>query len=245
MTFRWTSAANSVCRTVRKVGNVALGTAVRSVLLARNAMALIGLVLVSFAITEGTRVATPDEVTATVEPAVAVAVRHSTAGRTADAARIVLARYVSRRYRVAQDAAEQIVGDAFRTGRQVGLDPLVILAVIAVESGFNPFAQSEAGAKGLMQVMPRIHAGLLREHGGERVVLDPPTNILVGARILKSYVSITGSVEAGLQYYSGSGGTETGEYAQKVLAERARLEERLQGGGEGLRTEGESLSRAT
>ncbi|TMG78609.1 MAG: lytic transglycosylase domain-containing protein [Betaproteobacteria bacterium] len=136
-----------------------------------------------------------------------------------------LINYVSRRYRVAPDVIEQFVGAAHDAGRQVGLDPLLILAVMAVESRFNPVAESLVGAKGLMQVIPRHHLDKLLEHGGEEAVLDPMINIPVGARILKEYIRRTGSVEAGLQFYNGSLADPSSQYAQKVIAERERLQE--------------------
>src|SRR5438445_3149140 len=136
-----------------------------------------------------------------------------------------LANYVSRKYRIAPDVTEQFVGAAYDAGRQVGLDPLLILAVMAVESRFNPVAESLVGAKGLMQVIPRHHLDKLLEHGGEEAVLDPMINIPVGARILKEYIRRTGSVEAGLQFYNGSLADPSSQYAQKVIAERERLQE--------------------
>ena len=81
---------------------------------------------------------------------------------------------------------------------EVGLDPLLVLAVIAVESRFNPIAESGMGAKGLMQIIPRFHLDKLRAAGGEDAVFDPESNILVGARILQEYVYRTGTLDAGL-----------------------------------------------
>ena len=136
-----------------------------------------------------------------------------------------LANYVSRKYRIAPDVTEQFVGAAYDAGRQVGLDPLLILAVMAVESRFNPVAESLMGAKGLMQVIPRHHLDKLLEHGGEEAVLDPMINIALGARILKEYVRRTGSLEAGLQFYNGALADPSSQYAQKVFAEKERLQD--------------------
>jgi soluble lytic murein transglycosylase-like protein len=133
--------------------------------------------------------------------------------------------YLSRRYRIAPDATERLVGAAYDAGQQVGLDPLLILAVMAIESRFNPIAESWVGAKGLMQVVPRHHQDKLLEHGGEQAVLDPMTNILLGARILKEYIRRTGSLEAGLQFYNGALADPSSQYAQKVMAEKERLEQ--------------------
>jgi len=135
----------------------------------------------------------------------------------------VIANYLSRRYKVALDATKQLVSGAYDAGRQLKVDPLLILAVMGVESRFNPIAESVMGAKGLMQVIPKYHPEKFVEHGGIGTVLDPMTNILVGARILKEYTRRAGSIEAGLQLYSGGLLDTTGQYAQKVLAELGRL----------------------
>ncbi len=137
----------------------------------------------------------------------------------------VLATYLSRRYKVAADATEHLVGAAYQAGRQIGLDPLLILAVMAIESRLNPIAESVMGAKGLMQVIPKHHHDKFEEHGGADSVLDPMTNILVGARILKEYIRRTGSVEAGLQTYAGALSDISSQYSQKVIAEKERLEQ--------------------
>lgn len=138
-----------------------------------------------------------------------------------------LANYLARRYRVANDATEQLVGAAHQAGKRTGLDPLLILAVMAVESRFNPIAESEMGAKGLMQVIPQHHQDKLLQHGGDDAVLDPATNILIGARILKDYIRRSGSAEAGLQLYAGASSDSSSQYAQKVLAEKERLAQAL------------------
>jgi len=139
----------------------------------------------------------------------------------------VLAGYLARKYRVAGDATVDLVGESYAVGRAVGLDPLLILAVISVESRFNPIAESDMGAKGLMQVIPRFHTEKLAVHGGEDAVLDPKTNILVGAQILKEYIRLAGGLEAGLQMYNGAADDPSQGYAQKVIAEKQRLEQAL------------------
>jgi len=135
-----------------------------------------------------------------------------------------LANYLSKRYRVAADAAEPLVGVAFSVGRQVGLDPLLILAVMTVESRLNPFAQGEGGATGLMQIIPGMHRDKVPQ-GNEFSILDPTTNVLVGSRILKEYIRRTGSLESGLQFYNGALWDTTSQYAQKVMAVQQRLQQ--------------------
>jgi soluble lytic murein transglycosylase-like protein len=136
----------------------------------------------------------------------------------------ILAVYLSRHYGIAPDVAEEWVSAAHVASARMGVDPLVVLAVIAVESGFNPNAQSRAGAQGLMQVVPKYHEDKLEEHGGTGAVFDPTVNILVGTRILEQYIRRMGSLEAGLQRYNGASSDATARYAHKVLAERERLQ---------------------
>lgn len=132
---------------------------------------------------------------------------------------------VSKRYRVAREATRGLVALAYRAGARSGVDPLLIIAVIAVESRFNPIAQSDGGAMGLMQVIPHYHADKLDEAGAS--VLDPETNIQLGARVLKEYLRRGGTEIAGLQLYNGSLGDPDNGYAQRVLAEKQRLQAAL------------------
>ena len=138
-----------------------------------------------------------------------------------------LSQFLAKRYKVSQAFTLDLVTIAHVAGQQVGLDPLLIIAVMAVESRFNPIAESDMGAKGLMQVIPRFHTEKLAVHGGEYAVLDPKTNILVGAQILKEYIRLAGGVEAGLQMYNGAADDPSQGYAQKVIAEKQRLEQAL------------------
>jgi soluble lytic murein transglycosylase-like protein len=135
--------------------------------------------------------------------------------------------FLAKRYRVAQDAVSGFVATAYRAGGEAKVDPLLILAVMAVESRYNPVAESAMGAKGLMQVIPKFHGDKLLEHGGETALLDPQVNIQVGARILREYLSRFGETETALQMYAGAFDEPNSFYALKVLAERARLEQML------------------
>ena len=131
--------------------------------------------------------------------------------------------HLARRFRVSADALDELVREAYAVGDVTRLDPLLILAVMAVESSFNPIAESDFGAKGLMQVVPRFHLDKLAAHGGEDAVLDPRINIRVGAQILREYVRQAGGLEEGLQLYAGAADDPSQAYAQKVTAEKRRL----------------------
>ena len=124
----------------------------------------------------------------------------------------------------------RMVHTAFREGRRNDVDPLLILAVIAVESRFNPIAESEQGAVGLMQIVPRFHMDKVdakSDAGGAPSFLPPRANIAIGTRILKDSIRRGGGEAAGLQLYNGSFDDESRAYANRVQAERRRLEEAL------------------
>lgn len=131
--------------------------------------------------------------------------------------------YVKRRYRVSPEAVLPVFEVAELIGKERRIDPLLILAIIGVESGFNPFAESTMGARGLMQVIPRFHMDKVPVGAGSRHLFDPAVNIRVGVRVLEEAIRRRGGLTAGLQQYAGSSDSEGG-YANKVLAEKARLE---------------------
>jgi soluble lytic murein transglycosylase-like protein len=141
----------------------------------------------------------------------------------------LVASYLARRYRVAQEPVGQLVRAAFDTGREVGLDPLLLLAVMAIESGFNPYAESGVGAQGLMQVMSKVHSDKFQYFGGTRAALEPTTNIKVGALVLKDCIARGGSLAGGLRLYVGSASQDDGGYGAKVVAERDRLRDVARG----------------
>jgi soluble lytic murein transglycosylase-like protein len=145
----------------------------------------------------------------------------------ADSKQRALVQYVARRYKLAVENAADAVTAAFTAGQRVGVDPLLILAVMAVESSFNPYAESHMGAKGLMQIIPRFHLDKLAPFGGPAAVLDPDANVHVGAKILKEYIRMAGSLESGLLLYNGSAADAEAVYAQKVMAERQRIQDVL------------------
>ena len=137
-----------------------------------------------------------------------------------------VAQWISRRYRVAPEPISRLVQEAWEMGRRASVDPTLILAVMAVESSFNPFAQSSVGAQGLMQVLTRVHDDKYQGFGGVHAAFDPVTNLRVGVQILRDYIAHTGSVEGGLRYYVGAANLEgDGGYAERVLAEQSLIKQ--------------------
>ncbi|HEY6896816.1 MAG TPA: transglycosylase SLT domain-containing protein [Rhodocyclaceae bacterium] len=131
---------------------------------------------------------------------------------------------VARRYRVASSAVTNMVRVAQAEARDAGMDPLLVLAVIGIESGFNPVSESVVGAQGLMQVIGKYHPDKL-PRDEKAALLDPATNIRVGVLVLRESIQRAGSLQGGLQQYAGALGDPDQTYANKVLAERQRLEQ--------------------
>ena len=174
----------------------------------------------------------PTQVSPAAVPEQAGAIEHAASLATTEDKEVVtkeqkwVTNWLAKRYRVAGDAANMLVGATYRTAREVKIDPLLVLAVMAIESGFNPFAESPMGAQGLMQVMSKVHHDKFQPLGGLKAALNPVANIKVGATILKEYVSRGGSVESGLKMYVGAAAFENDAgYGYKVLAEYKRLQE--------------------
>lgn len=135
-----------------------------------------------------------------------------------------VAYWLSKKYRIAPEPLGLLVAEAYETGARVKLDPTLILAVMAIESKFNPFAQSPVGAQGLMQVMTRVHTDKYESVGGKLAAFDPVTNLRVGVKVLQECIARAGSIEGGLRYYVGAANLpDDGGYAAKVLAEHFRL----------------------
>jgi hypothetical protein len=135
-----------------------------------------------------------------------------------------VAYWLSKKYKVAAEPLSVLVAEAFELGKRTKLDPTLILAIMAVESSFNPFAQSHVGAQGLMQVMTQIHGEKYESAGGTLTAFDPVTNMRVGVKVLQECIARAGSLEGGLKYYVGAANlADDGGYASKVLAEQVRL----------------------
>ncbi len=138
--------------------------------------------------------------------------------------------------------------DIIRTvSRREGVDEQLVKAVVEAESGFNPNAVSQAGAKGLMQLMDGTARSV-----GVRNSFDPAANIAGGTRFLRSMLDRFGSVPLALAAYNAGPGAvekyggippyqETENYVDRVLSlqhrnQVAAASTPIQGGNSGRRT---------
>lgn len=183
-------------------------------------------------------VTAPWPATATVQQELAVAAQAPASGSGVTLAQVLqrqavsqsqqdaLIQYLSRKYLVATQAAQMFVETAYVVGDELKVDPLLLLAIIATESRFNPYAGGQVGGPtGLMQVMMSVHREKFTQLGrGETMVFNPVANIRVGAFILAYCIRTRGSIAGGLLCYCGASGPNAdGGYTEKVLSERRRL----------------------
>lgn len=167
-----------------------------------------------------------DDGAALVELAEPEAIQRATAANPAELNRqqAAVAYWIARRYNVAPEPISRLVQEAWSVGQRMGVEPTLVLAVMAVESGFNPFAQSHVGAQGLMQVMTGVHHDKYAIFGGKNAAFDPVTNLRVGVQVLKDCIRRAGSLEGGLKYYVGAANlADDRGYGAKVLAEQTYL----------------------
>jgi hypothetical protein len=142
-----------------------------------------------------------------------------------DAQQRAVVGFITRKYGVSSEIVQELVRTSFAAGKQFGVDPLLVVAMMAVESSFNPIAESVAGAKGLMQIIPKYHLEKFADFGGEQTVFDPRVNVLVGARILREYLLMaSGDLFTALQTYAGAITDRDAAYTNRVLNEKDQLD---------------------
>ena len=94
-----------------------------------------------------------------------------------------------------------------------GLDPALLAAVVYVESRFDPNARSDAGALGLMQLLPETAEGIALRTGGTRFVVadlrDPEINVRYGSWYLDHLRHRYGDMRMALAaYHAGQGNVD-------------------------------------
>lgn len=135
-----------------------------------------------------------------------------------------VADFFEKKYKLDRAKIEEYVSNTVLIAKEVNIDPVLLLAVISVESNFNPNIKSHAGAEGLMQVMTSVHRDKYAHFGGTSDAVKPEVNIRVGAYILKYLIATGGSLRNGLKFYVGAANAEDdGGYGDKVMAERNRI----------------------
>lgn len=106
-----------------------------------------------------------------------------------------------------------ILRGVHREATRAGLEPELVLAVIQIESAFNPYAVSYVGAQGMMQVMPFWKKEIGRTDDN---LINLDTNLRYGCTILKHYLDREkGNIANALARYNGSYGTT--KYSRKVM----------------------------
>jgi soluble lytic murein transglycosylase-like protein len=135
--------------------------------------------------------------------------------------------WLARKYRVAPEPLAALVAEAHVLSASSKLPAHLILAVMAIESNFHPYVQSKAGAQGLMQVMPKVHANRYEEFGGKLAAFDPLTNLRVGVSVLVDCIKLKGgNVDDGLRFYLGGDAVASGGdgYVARVRAEQNHMD---------------------
>lgn len=126
---------------------------------------------------------------------------------------------------IGEEQAEKIIVATTEAATEFSIDPLLLLALIKVESRFDQDAIGSGGSsKGLVQVIPYWHKEKIAD-GRRRLntysVFDLKLNTWLGAAILKEYMSKTKTVHAALVRYNASPTAPL--YANAVLAEYKKL----------------------
>jgi hypothetical protein len=122
------------------------------------------------------------------------------------------------------DIQQRVIAQAKRHN----VSPSLALAIAKVESNFNPQALSHAGAKGVMQIMPRTAEQVFGVHRSR--LFEPNVNIEVGVKFIKKLLErYDGRLDIALSHYNGGSGVKnrygelsvmpaTRSYVDKVLA---------------------------
>jgi soluble lytic murein transglycosylase-like protein len=167
------------------------------------------------------------EQNAPLEPLIPTAAARSTASLMQDLSsdQAAVTRWLSSKYKVSNEPLAALVTEAWSLGERSQISPTLILAVMAIESRFNPFAFGEQGGLGLMQIEPGAHTGALSPFGGRLAAFDPLTNLRVGTRHLQGLIQDAGTLEDALRLYAiASGQGNHNQYVDRVLAEKKLLD---------------------
>ena len=135
--------------------------------------------------------------------------------------------HIAGKWKIGTTRSRNIVAQAYRVADELNLDPTLLLAVAAKESGFRNIGNPDGGfdpAKpyGMMQVHGRVHAKKFPD--GHPSHTSAEENLRIGAAILKSYLAFEkGNETRALQRYNGAMKDRTRKYSKSVLAIRSEL----------------------
>lgn len=143
---------------------------------------------------------------------------------------VAVTHWLSRKYKISPEPLAALVSEAWSLGERSQIAPTLILAIMAIESRFNPFASGSEGGMGLMQIEPDAHSTALSPFGGRLAAFDPLTNLRVGTRHLQGLIQDAGTLEGALRLYAvASGQGKSDLYVDRVLAEQKLLDNISQG----------------
>lgn len=142
-----------------------------------------------------------------------------------DDRKAMLAQRIAQTYRRPLADIVKIVDYAHISGEQHSIDPVLLLAIAAVESSFNPKAVSSAGAQGLIQALPRAHPEkFARLRASGKSPFDPDASMDMGGQIYAEYrAKFKGDQILALQQYNGSLKDKSRRYSNKVMAMHRQL----------------------
>lgn len=124
-------------------------------------------------------------------------------------------------FRVARNDSIRIADAVLAEAHRHAVSPVLLLAVMSIESSFDRHAVSGAGARGLMQIMPSAHPQLIAH---AKDLSDPAVNVRIGTTILRDYLDAAdGDLDAALYRYSGGGRG----YARRVMSQMQNFNARL------------------
>ena len=128
--------------------------------------------------------------------------------------------------KVSDEYATRVVQATLRSSEQYNVDPLLMLAVMQVESNFDPNARSSVGAIGLTQVLPKAHPEKIKSVSE---LTKPEKNIRVGTQIMAEYLRwYNGDLSKALLQYNGSLQSKNPTYHKKVFASVNSIKTHLQ-----------------
>lgn len=141
--------------------------------------------------------------------------------------------FIAKEFHIAREAAEQVVRITFKVSKKYKIDPLLMLAMMGVETRFNPWAESSVGALGLTQVLPEFHpekVAQMEKSNGH--ILNLADNVEFGLRSFSEYhKKFNGNDTMALQQYNGSLYDPNTAYSRKVFGLRSKISQFVVGQG--------------